>query len=218
MPLPRPSATTAPVRPSRRAEFLERIADRDRGARRRADRARHGRNRLAGRAHHRRARTHLRAAAPVRAGGARRLVGGCAHRSGAARPPAAAAPGSPAHAQGHRSGGGVRVQQLSAGVLHCRRGYRLGIRRGLQRGRQGASRAPGYRRTGGRCHCARGSGLRIASRRVLDDPRRRRHCRHGDGAASGDRGGRLHRVARRGSGAVRRGCRARHSPSRCSPR
>ena len=120
-------------------------------------------------------------------------------------------PAAPAHrpsrcapdARADRPGRRVRRQQLPVRVLGRRRRHRLGARGRLPGRRQGARGAPGDLAAGGR-HRHRGArrGRRTGGR-VRDRlrPRGRTHAC----AASGDQGGRLHRLDRGWTGPVRPG-------------
>ncbi len=147
---------------------------------------------------------------PLPAGAVRGRAGGGLLRRGRDRPrrghrdgPAA---GRAPDAGAARPGGGVRGEQLPAGVLGAGRRHGVGARRGLPGRGEGAPVAPGHLpavlRAAGR---RRTRGARAGGR---GRPRARRSCRHGPGRASGDPRGRLHRVAARRPRSVRGGGRA----------
>ena len=110
------------------------------------------------------------------------------------RAPPAGAGRAPAPHRGG-SGGGVRSQQLPAGVLGHRRRHRLGAGRGLPCDRQGPQRPSGHGRTGRVGGGRRGRGVRAARRGVLAAVRGGPGGGPGPGRPSGHQGHRLHRLA-----------------------
>ena len=140
----------------------------------------------------------------LRAGHRGGLVGRGADRPRAAGPQAAGAAGHPTHAGPARSRGGLRRVELSARLLGRGRRHGVGVRGGLPGRRQGASRASRHvraRRRGDPHGGARDAHARGRLRHGAGAlARGRHHARH----ASRDPRGRLHRVARGGTDALRR--------------
>ena len=175
---------------------------------------RRGRDRSARGTPHRRARAHRPPARGVRragrAGRLRRRLHRPARSRGQADPP----PRLAAHARSDRTGGGVRRQQLPPRLLGRRRRHRLGPRRGLPGGGQGASVSPRHERDRGSDRRRCGAGDRPSRRRLLPPAIRRGGGRRGARGPPRDRRGRVHRLAR-GRASALRPCRG---PSQPDPR